>query len=59
MTQQNQFMFAAAHAIKVIDHDKHRVGDEPPPAALAARARGHWPQGCESIDTNNFTSPIA
>eukprot|EP00965_Chrysotila_dentata_P176641 5833214-Pleurochrysis_carterae.AAC.1 len=76
LTYQNQFLFAAAHAIKV-HHDLHQVGDAPPSAALATRARGHRPPGampticsslpslsfkrcgCESIETNNFTSTIA
>eukprot|EP00965_Chrysotila_dentata_P149588 4940138-Pleurochrysis_carterae.AAC.1 len=42
LTYQKQFLFAAAHSIKV-HHDLHQAGDAPPPAALAARARGHRP----------------
>eukprot|EP00965_Chrysotila_dentata_P147066 4855250-Pleurochrysis_carterae.AAC.2 len=38
-----------------VDHNKHRVGDAPPPAALAACARGHRPQG--AMPTTRLSLP--
>eukprot|EP00965_Chrysotila_dentata_P233808 6199811-Pleurochrysis_carterae.AAC.1 len=55
MTYQNYFEFATAHAIKV-EHDTHRVGDAPPPAALAACAEGQWPQGVMSTTCSSLPS---
>eukprot|EP00965_Chrysotila_dentata_P017065 566809-Pleurochrysis_carterae.AAC.1 len=56
MTHQNQFVFAAAHKIRVA-HDKHQVGEAPPPAALAARAGGHCPQGAMPTTRSSLPSP--
>eukprot|EP00965_Chrysotila_dentata_P261941 6214416-Pleurochrysis_carterae.AAC.2 len=52
----NQFdVFAAPQTIK-IDNDKHRVGDAPPSAALAARVRGHRPHGAMPTTRSSLPS---
>eukprot|EP00965_Chrysotila_dentata_P067436 2231463-Pleurochrysis_carterae.AAC.1 len=55
LTYQNQFLFAAAHAI-IVHYDLHRVDDAPPPAALAACARGHRPPGAMPTTRSSLPS---